>query len=189
MSHKIVTGSLLTIIVLMICVTFFFCTHNTADTSSHNPSGYDAFVDELHQIQFNKLGLLSNVFMTPNIKHFSQDAHSLIQHPHIILHNDKGMWDITADTATTNGDNTEVHLIGHVVMSQSATPTTASTVIKTNYATIFPKRSYAMTKEYVTITRGNTLISGIGATADMKQGIVKLLSHTRGHYAPEEKKP
>ncbi len=184
MSHKLVNLTLSVIALLVIVVTLLFATQTISDMSSNTHTGYDAYVEQLHQTQFDKTGMLSSVFTAPTIKHYASDAHSIVFHPHIIMHNKKGIWDITADTATTADDNTTLFLKGHVLIIQPASHNTPKTVISTDYATVYPKRSYAQTSDYVTINRATTTIAGQGATADMKLGIIKLLSHTRGHYAP-----
>jgi LPS export ABC transporter protein LptC len=185
MSRKIVSISLVAIAALMISVTIFFAEQDqTKQAQVH--SGYDAFVNNLHQTQYDKTGARNSVFNSPNIKHYVADGHSLVLHPHIIMHNKKGIWNVTADTATTTNGNNIIYLKGHVVITQPATKISPETVIKTDRATVYPKRSYAVTKDYVTIHRATTMIAGQGATADMKQGIIKLLSHTRGHYAPAQ---
>ena len=186
MSHKLVTISLTAIAALVVGVSVYFSQHQTTVTTAHNPHTYDAFVDQLHQTQFSKLGTRDNVFISSNIKHFALSGHSLIAHPHIIMHNKKGIWDVTADTANTLDNNNEIRLSGHVKIIQPATQAAPKTVITTNHATVYPKRSYATTKDYVTIHRANTMIAGQGATADMKQGVIKLLAHTRGHYVPAQ---
>lgn len=186
MSHKTVTISLIAISTLIAAVSLFFAEQN-ADTTVLAPhTGYDAFVDQLQQTQFDKTGARNSVFIAPNIKHFAQDAHSLVLKPHIIMHNKKGVWDVTADTAKTAPDNSKIYLQGHVVITQPASKTAPKTVIHTDHATVYPKRSYATTDAYVTINRATTMIAGKGATADMKQGIIKLLSQTRGHYVPAQ---
>lgn len=183
MSRSVVRISLLSIAALVIAVTVFFSQYNS-QTSKHSTTGYDAFVEQLHQTQFDKTGARNSVFNTPRIRHYIVDGHAFITNPHIVMHNKKGIWDVTADTATTTADNNTIHLKGHVVITQPATKTAAATIIRTDQATVYPKRSYAETKDYVTINRASTMIAGQGATADMKQGIIKLLSHTRGHYVP-----
>lgn len=186
MSHKSVPISLTIIAALVITVSVFFSYPQVIATTSHDPHTYDAFVDQLHQTQFSKLGKQDSIFISPNIKHYTSSGHSQITHPHIIMHNKNGIWDVTSDYATALANNDEIQLNGHVKIIQPATKTTAQTVITTTHATVYPKRSYAMTKDYVTIQRGNTMIAGQGATADMKQGVIKLLAHTRGHYVPTQ---
>jgi LPS export ABC transporter protein LptC len=186
MSRKAVTISLTAIATLMVIVSLFFAEQNINSTTSAPHTGYDAFVEHLHQTQFDKTGARNSVFSAPSIKHYAKDAHSLVLNPHIVMHNKKGIWNVTADTATTSPDNSKIYLKGHVVITQPATSTSPKTIIKTNYATVYPKRSYATTKAYVTINRATTMLAGQGATADMKQGVIKLLSHTRGHYVPAQ---
>lgn len=186
MSHNSVTISLTAIAALVIGVTVFFSQSHTVTSAAQTDHSYDAFVDQLHQTQFNKLGKRDSVFISPNIKHLALSGHSLITHPHIIMHNKKGVWDVTADHAHTLDNNDEIRLTGHVKIIQPATKTAPQTVITTHSATVYPKRSYATTKDYVTISRANTMIAGQGATADMKQGVIKLLAHTRGHYVPTQ---
>jgi len=183
MSHRLVSISLVGIAALMISVSIFF-TQQSAQQPTQTKSGYDAFAEQLHQTQYDKYGMRNSVFTSPKLKHYIVDGHTLIFRPHIIMHNKKGIWNVTADTATTMKNNTIIHLKGHVTITQPATTTSPATRIKTTYATVYPRRSFAKTQDYVTINRASTTITGQGATADMKQGIIKLLSHTRGHYVP-----
>lgn len=186
MSHKTVTISLIGLAALMISCTFVFSHQPVSTNDSNNTKTYDAFVEQLHQTQFSKTGARDTVFMAPKIKHYAHDGHSQIAQPHIVLHNNKGIWDVTADQATTLADNNEIQLTGHVKIIQPATQSSPQTTITTDAALVYPKRSYAITEDYVTIHRANTMIAGQGATADMKKGIIKLLAHTRGHYVPAQ---
>ncbi|PHQ80474.1 MAG: LPS export ABC transporter periplasmic protein LptC [Coxiella sp. (in: Bacteria)] len=189
MSHKTVTSSLIVIALIVIGVSIYFANATLTTLSAPNKNQYDAFVTQLHQTQFSKTGNIANTSTSPLLRHYPDGNYDLFNKPHIILHNNQGRWIVDADKGRSTGDNKTITLWGHVTMVQPATKTTPKTTIITTHATIHPDQSLATTDAWVTIHRGGTVIEGRGAHANLKTGVIKLLSQTRGHYVPQQITP
>lgn len=184
MSHKSVTISLGAIFAMVIGTILFFHQQYVAPNNTASAQQYDSFAYDIEQTHFTKTGSVDHVFVAPAAKHYTQQDYVLITQPHVVMHNKEGDWIVSADTGKSIDNNSELQLEGHVHITQPATAHTPATEMITTSAIIFPKRAYAQTDAMVVIERGGTEIEGKGAVANMKTGMIKLLSQTRGHYAP-----
>ncbi len=184
MSHKSITISFILIAAMMAGTIFFFHQQYITPTNVTNKQQYDSFAHNIQQTHFTETGSVDHVFVAPAAKHYAQQDYVLINQPHVVMHNKDGDWIASADSGKSIDNNSELHLEGHVHITQPATARTPATEMTTTSAIIFPKRSYAQTDAMVVIQRGGTEIEGKGAIANMKTGMIKLLSQTRGHYVP-----
>lgn len=186
MSHKITTISFVTIGAAMIAISVYFSHIEKTTLIANDKNEYDIVSHQFTQNQYDKSGHLASTSKTPVLHHYINGDYSIFESPHFILHNKQGEWIIDAAKGKSINQNEKVTLWGNVTMVQPATKTSPMTTILTDHATIYPSKSYAKTDAYVTINRGHTVIEGLGATANLKSGIITLLSQTRGHYVPTQ---
>jgi lipopolysaccharide export system protein LptC len=153
-------------------------------TSAH---ATDAFMLKANYYEYDTQGQLSSHMFSPKVTHQQYMNTTQYENPEVTIYSNKSItWIITADHGKSIHGVKKVLVWGHVKFVQpeltGREPTT--TIITTSSATLYPQKSFAETKQRVTITRPNAKITGKGLTADFKTGIFKLLSESRGSYAP-----
>lgn len=189
MSRSPVFISVILILLALIASTHYFGKMSAKlnlKTSAHH---YDMFSNNMSQIEFNADGLHSSTSHFSYLTHYPVGNYILAEKPHIITYNKDSPWFIDADHAKNMEDSHTTYFIGHVVMTQPATQHTPKTVINTTHGTLYSLRSFALTNAPVSIDRGNLHVTSKGATADLKKGIVNLLSETRGHGLSTQQAP
>jgi lipopolysaccharide export system protein LptC len=95
-----------------------------------------------------------------------------------------GRWEARSDSAWVNPDGDQVTLLDRVVMTGPPTPAGISTRFETERLTVFPDRDQATSELRVTVTQGDSILSGTGLRADMQAKRFQLLSDVKGRYAP-----
>lgn len=147
---------------------------------SHQPN---AFMREVNYYQYNDEGNLHSHLVSPFIVQFPYKNSSYFISPHYLIYTSQHVsWTISADRGKSQNGIERIYLWGHVEIHEPAHATKTETIITTRNITIFPYRSFARTDQPVTIVRPNSLIKATGMTADLKKGIIHLLSHAQGVY-------
>lgn len=156
------------------------------DTSLARPSHEpDAYMTNLNYQAFNNDGLLHVHLKAPRMSHFPNDNSSQFLKPDVIMYTDSGIpWQVTSDHGRSKQGSKKIYLWGNVVIHQPSRPGLPETTIKTSQITVYPERQFAETKKDVEILRPGSKTSATGLQANFKTGIFKLLSNSRGHYAP-----
>ena len=96
----------------------------------------------------------------------------------------EGRWQATSDTAWVADKGVEVRLNDNVVFVGPPTPSGDHTRFATAHLQVFPKQDLALSEDSVTITRSDSILTGVGLRADMKAHRVQLLANVKGRYAP-----
>lgn len=155
---------------------------NTIKPAKHEP---DAFMTQLNYQAFNKKGKLQVHLKAPEMSHYPLDNSSQFLKPNVVMYTDGGIpWHVSADHGRSKQGSKKIYLWGHVVIHQPNRPGLPETTITTSQMTVYPDKQYAETNKDVVITRPGSKTSATGLQADFKTGIFKLLSNSRGHYAP-----
>lgn len=174
------------ILIIVACLSTILMLQNNSRTI-HPPSKLErspnAFMINANYYEYNKLGYFHSHLSTPEIIHYAYKNSSHFQKPRLMVYTDKHIpWYTTADHGQSHGGLNWVYLWGHVVIHQPRRPSSSETTIKTSSVTLHPLQSSAETDQKVTITRPESIVNGVGMTADFKKGIITLLSHSRGVY-------
>lgn len=136
---------------------------------------------------FTPTGELHFKLFSPKAIHYPEKNSTVILKPQLIFYSDKrNEWRITADNALAQDGDNVVSLWGNVKIIQPKTTDSPETTITTTEITLYPKRSYAKTDQYVTINRENSTLRSKGMTVDFKKGILTTKSKTRGTYDPKD---
>jgi len=178
------------ILIFAACASVLFMISRDDQTPSlqKKPGGMNAFMTNATYTQFDKLGQIHTRIKTPNMQHYTEKDTSFFIKPAILIYtNDRIPWHITSDYGKSQNGTTTVYLWSNVVLHQPQLENHPETTILTSAMTLYPKRSFAKTDRKVTIHRPDSVIKGIGVTANFKTGIIKLLTHSRGIYEPEKK--
>ena len=185
MPRNPVVISVTCIVLLLIVTTCYFQKIASGSHATAISKQYDMFSKNLLQTQFDSNGFNSSVSHSPYVTHYSTGDYTLFTKPHIIDYNKGSPWFIDADNGKNIKETNTTYFIGHVVIVQPATKLAPKTTITTAHGTVDSNHSLATTDALVTIDRGTTHITAIGATVDFKNGIIRLLSNTRGYTIPQ----
>lgn len=109
---------------------------------------------------------------------------SLVQPRFSFPDSDAGRWQARSDSAWVSPGADEVHLLDQVRMVGPPSPTGLQTRFETERLTVLPDAEQARTDDLVTITQGDSILSGTGLRADMKAKRFQLLNDVKGRYAP-----
>lgn len=152
--------------------------------TAESPNGADAFMHEAYYLEYNEQGLLKSSLYSPFVRHFNnKDETVYFSKPRATVFTAKRVpWHVKARYGKSIHSGKVVYLWDHVNMHQPQQPMQPETTITTSAMTIFPHRSLAKTNRKATIKRPESTVSGIGATANLKTGIIQLLSHSQGVY-------
>lgn len=97
---------------------------------------------------------------------------------------DGGRWQARSDSAWVSPDADQVQLINQVEMVGPPTPAGLRTRFDTERLVIHPELDTARSDEKVTVTQGDSILTGTGLRADMKAKRFQLLTDVKGRYAP-----
>ncbi len=154
----------------------------TEQTSITHPDGY--MINAVYQ-DYNDEGRLHALLKTPKMTHYPDNDTTQFLSPDVIMYTSQQIpWHITSEHGQSKQGADKVLLWGNVVIHQPNRPGSPETTIKTTQITVYPNEQYAQTKKAVSIKRPGSITNAIGLNANFKTGIFKLLSNSRGHYAP-----
>lgn len=153
------------------------------------PGGINAFMIKPTYQDFDQQGQLHSKMQANQMKHYVRHDMSLFTNPDILIYTDDRIpWYITSDHGKSQNGTTKVLLYGNVVLHQPQRPDHPETTINTTELTVYPKRSFAETDKPVQIKRPGTVIHGKGIKANLKTGVIRLLTQSRGVYEPTPEK-
>lgn len=110
---------------------------------------------------------------------------SLVQPRFSFPGSDGEPWRARSDAAWVSPRADEVHLIDKVEMVGPASPAGVRTRFDTERLTVFPDTDQARTEERVTVTQGDSILTGTGLHADMKAKRFQLgRNDVKVRYAP-----
>lgn len=95
-----------------------------------------------------------------------------------------GRWQARADNAWVSPRADQVHLMSRVEMVGPATPAGLRTRFRTERMVVFPDENRATSAERVTVTQGDSILTGTGLRADLQAKRFQLLNDVKGRYAP-----
>lgn len=148
--------------------------------SANNP---DFFMNNAVYSKFNHDGHINNQIHTTKITHFAANNTYLFDNPHItIYNNNEPPWQITANKGKSEEGKSIVHLWDNVKIIRTQSTNSPDFDITTNALTIYPDTKFAETKQPITIIQSGNTTKSVGAEADFKTGIVRLLSKIEAIY-------
>ena len=146
----------------------------------------DGMVTELSVQQFNSDGKLVNYLQTPIMQHIPNQNTNILQNPHIIVqHDDKAPWEINAKQAISIHGGDQITFSHQVIVHQKELKQSNPMTLLTEEIIYFPQKKLATTTKDVTMKQANNQVQATGMNAYLDENRVQLLSHARGHYAPE----
>jgi lipopolysaccharide export system protein LptC len=100
---------------------------------------------------------------------------------------DGGRWNASAGTAWVGPKGDKVRLLRDVDLVGPPGPLGVRTRMQTAQLEILPKRDYASSPAVVTITRGDSILTGKGLQANLATHRVEFLADVKGRYAPRRR--
>ena len=177
------------LLILIICpITMLILqnmSRNALSSKLRQESNYrsDSFIRDASYYQYDEKGLLHSHLDSSLIIHFPYKNSSQFSDPHYFMYTNKHvLWNIKADSGKSQHGIQCIYLRNDVKIYELQQSIKPETTIVTNTLTLFPNYSFAKTNGPVTITQSNAVIQAIGMTANLKNGLVHLLSHSQGIY-------
>jgi lipopolysaccharide export system protein LptC len=154
-----------------------------------NDSNPDFIVDNFRVTRTNQAGLPDYVLAAPRLLHFRGNDITEIEGPSL-THYAPGSPPVHLDAArgvvTGNGDLYE--FFDKVVLRREPVGNDPALVMHTDYLKVMPDRALASTDRAVTITQGDSVLTGIGLEVDNNTRILHMLSEVRGTFHRVPKK-
>lgn len=169
--------------IFLIAFMWFLLTTDFSLFQRYHPEHYDSFMTNVHGIKLDNFGKPHDELLTPNIKHYLENDAAIAEQPIFIFYGKKGPpWHVQGDQANSIKGNKVIFLTGHVRITQPPGLNSRNVTLTTTKMTIYPDRSFAETDQPVTIRQPGSIVHGVGMTADLNNGKVKILSQTHGMY-------
>ena len=150
----------------------------------HNP---DAFATNITFVQMDANGLINDIIHSPKLTRYPYKNSAVFQQPVITIINPKtNPYHITAKSGQSTYGTKIVKLIGNVKVQQHAGPNNKSLIITTSAATFYSQKKYLTTDQFITIYQPGLTTTAIGASEDLNKKIIKLHSHVKEIYEPNE---
>jgi len=149
----------------------------------HDP---DYFAENFTVHRFGSDGRLHSTLRAPKMRHYPDDDTSTVDYPDLVYHGERKTT-VTANSGWINGEATEVIFTDNVVVTRVGMPGEPSTVITSSKMYAYPDEETARTDQPVKITKGNSVVHGIGLDADNKTQIGTLHGRVRGTIYPKPK--
>jgi len=152
----------------------------------HNP---DSFATNITFVQMDDNGQINDIIYSPKLVHYPYQDSAVFQQPVITIINAKTKpYHITAEKGHSTFGTKIVELIGNVKLHQHAGLNNKALTITTSAATFYPHKKYITTNQFVTISQPGLTTTAIGGSEDLNKKIIKLHSHVKEIYEPDEYK-
>jgi lipopolysaccharide export system protein LptC len=142
----------------------------------HDP---DYFVDRFTVRRFGPDGTLQHTVTADRMVHFPDNDSTEVTAPHLVYETPPRT-DITARTAWLDSKGKHIRLNDDVRVARSGADGQPATVMTTSLLYVTPDDETAETDAPVTITQGQSIISGVGLEANNKTEIAVMHGPVRG---------
>jgi lipopolysaccharide export system protein LptC len=145
----------------------------------HDP---DFVISQISIRHFDAVGDLKQVLLSTTMTHFPDDDSTQIVRPDLTYYSGQRITHLVSDTAQVTHDNKQVYLSGDVRLTKPPFEDILETVMKTAALTVFPDEDIAIGKSRVTITRGESVVSGDSINYNGKTSIAILAGRVKGTF-------
>lgn len=185
--NKTIFFSLLLIISLISSIVFI----NYDISQQHHlneASDNDSFMINAQYRQYDLSGQLHFMLNAKRMMHYRTHDTAYFTQPHLFGYTAEHIpWQVDAINGKTLKGTQQIYFWDHVILKQESYPRHPdTTTIQTNTMTVFPNQSLATTQDPVTILRPQSIAYGTGLNANLKTGMIQLLSQARGSYDPQK---
>lgn len=187
MSSKKYTTLILTLsFVGALIISFVLMQQLLLQRSLHNGSKGKvilAFATNVTYKSYDKNGRQQSNIKANSFENYQKNSHSAFKYPHGLIYTKKRIpWQIRANKGKAFNTVDRIDLSGNVIMHQLPYPSHPETTIKTEAVSIYPSTEIVETAQPVLIQQFENEVEGIGMKADMSNGIIDILSQSKGYY-------
>ena len=154
----------------------------TAHQSSQNSPNF--FMTDVVYYDFDIDGKIINQIEASKMSHFKTNDNYLFKLPKITTHSAKNqeIWRITARYGSSTKGKSVISLWDKVTATKIQSTTDNYSDISTDSANFYPTTKFLETTSQVKIVENNHITEATGAKADLKSGIIKLISNVKTQY-------
>lgn len=187
--RKSVWLTFMIILIVVACTLLMLKWRNILNLQESNKIHKVAYFSDINYQEFNNNGQIKNHYFATEATVYSDKTSQFVKPNFLIYTENRVPWKTTSDRGNSSDNNQTIHLIGNVKMHQLATPNNPETRIDTASLWIYPKKSLATTKRFVSVRRPDMHVSGIGMRADLKNNQFQFFADTRGQYTDQANNP
>lgn len=175
----------LMLMALLAILTFWLQRATSIEDSSrgaskrHDP---DFIIDRFNLRHFDSGGSLKQSLLAQKLSHFPDNDSADINGPELTYYAGQRRTLLFAKTAQVSHDNKQVDLAGNVRLVRPATQEDTKMVLETETLTVFPDDDIAQSNSRVTITRGQSIVSGNSIHYNGRDNIAVLSGNVRGIF-------
>lgn len=187
MIYKSTIVTLLILAIVGMSISTSFWTYNAPNIPNFKRDTQpDAFMEEVVSILMDKQGKPKLKIVTPKMIHFPEHDTTRLTAPQLTLYRKSPQpWYISSKFAKATQGIEHLNFWDDVIIHHPADETNPATLIKTTTLTVYPNQQTAETDDIITLEQPHLTIQATGMRADMNIGNIKLLSQSRGVYAPQ----
>lgn len=155
---------------------------------NNNPKSFDGFITDLVAIKMNEAGSPRTTLFSPAARYYRAKDDMMIDTPRMIITPDRfhtGSWMITANQAIVFLVNKTIHLHGDVHVTRNKNRHLPKAKFITSSLTVEPYENKAYTEERVTIIQPGNNLTAKGLRANLKTGVISLISNASGEFNPD----
>jgi lipopolysaccharide export system protein LptC len=154
---------------------------------SHEP---DAIVENFTVQNLDASGKLQYTFSAPKMQHFADDESGEVLYPRLVqIAADGSNYIATANRGTINRQGEEAFLYGNVLVMREATPEEPELRARTEFLHVLAGQGILRTDQTVTISEGESTLTGVGMIINKAKQQFTLQSQVRGTFnAPPRRK-
>jgi len=148
-----------------------------------NYQGLNSFSLQVLGKQFNKMGQLKDIVISPKIRGYTDKNILLITKPFIKIKGSSGPpWTITAQYGKIPPKRDVVYLWGQVKIIQPPGKNSHHVTLLTKTLSYYPQKKFFYTNATATLIQPGFHITGQGMSANLKTGMVKLRHQVNAQY-------
>jgi lipopolysaccharide export system protein LptC len=153
------------------------------DTRPTNDKEPDAIVQNLSIVRLGSGGQAQYSMSATRMLQFLRDNSTVLETPRFERNDDDGTkTTITANRGRITSGGQEAFFYGNVLLNRSSSPKQAALQARTEFLHILPDKDLVRTDRPVTITSGNSTLSGTGMEINKSKGLISLQSQVKGSY-------
>lgn len=185
-------GSLWTVLVATLGLLWVLTpTEKKIPSSFKTQSQPQEYMTQVSVWNFNEEGKLKHFLSAESWSYLPADESSLLTTPHLTVYKpDNSVWKIDAKQGVVTQPNIgtidQVELQDSVVLQRPAAPSLDPILIETQKICYKPKENKAETDQFITLTKPELKITGVGMRALLDTNSVELLNNVKTHYVPNE---
>lgn len=144
----------------------------------HDP---DYMIDHFELRRFDKQGKLQHTLRAEGMIHYPDDDSTIVRKPFLIYHREPPTF-VSAREAYVDGDGEHVQLVGDVRVTRANLRNKPPTQLTTEHLDAYPDKEIASSSSPVTITQGDSKVSGSALAANNNTSIYVLEGPVRGIF-------